>query len=87
MQNEELNKVTAQKCTELTDSILLKLSLDVHKCAQMNGYTDFNLIMNVLTGCMVRMMTILDDPIREPFISMTLNNLAVNLEYLRKQGK
>ena len=87
MDNKRLNKEASELCLKLSDELVHKLCLNVLECSLKNGYSDFNLAMNVLVGSMVRLMTTLEEELREDFISMIIISLTENLENLRKQGR
>lgn len=82
MQNEELDEQTSQKINEIIDKVMINI---VELCDINSKYTDLNLVMNVLTGCMVKMMMITSSELRPIFIETITQNLEVNRLNLEKQ--
>ena len=83
MQNEELDEQTAEKVNEIIDEVMRNVA---RLCSIKNQYTDMNLIMNVLTGCMVKMMGCLHAELRPIFIEIVAQNLEVNRQNFENRG-
>lgn len=83
MQNEELDEQISQKINEIIDKVMINI---VELCDINSKYTDFNLVMNVLTGCMVKMMMITSSELRPIFIETIKRNLEINrLNFEKKE--
>ncbi len=80
MKNEELDSKNSIFINEAVIKTLEKITLE---CSTHSIYSQYNLIMNVLTGCLVKMMQLIDSSLREEFIELVNKNLKINLEKMK----
>lgn len=83
MQNEELDEQTAEIINIIVNETMANVA---RSCEIKSNYTDVNLIMNVLTGCIVKMMSAVPAELRVTFIGIVCQNLEVNRQNFNKQG-
>lgn len=82
--HEELSQKAQKKVNELGNEILIQLKEDVQP--YLESYTEYNMIMNVISGCVVKIMQKIPDEHREQFIRLVAENLVENLNHFRKLG-
>jgi len=80
----ELSKPAQRKVNELADNFLIQLQIDLQP--HLESYSQYHMMMNVITGSMVKMMQRIPDELRDHFIQMVLENLVANLNNFRKLG-
>ena len=79
-----MNEQTAKYVNELSDTVLLSL-VETLKMRE-HQYTEVNVILNILTGCLVKIMQKMPDEIRGEFVKLISIHLKSNLNHLRKKG-
>ncbi len=82
MGNEKLDK----EHTEIINNIVNEMINIIRSKVPNSKYTEYNLVMNVLTGCMSRMMQQLPSDDRYSFISLVIKSLKANKDNFERLG-
>ncbi len=81
--HETLDEETAKKLGKIAQAIMNGLMKVLPKDTE---YTDFNLTVNVLCGCMCAVMGSLEPERRPEFIERFKMGLVINMENFAKHG-